>query len=277
MLSQILLDGSWHLYIQPRTQTHSINHMLPIANHLLQPLIKPLHSLQESLLHTKLDGRVAQIATHRKAMRRRTVQVDLVRLLRLLEDLLTLMPLIRREDLIRLRRRNAVWALDGGQLALLDETGVCHVADIDLALAERDGHVLGAVAVADGADLLETLLAQVLDGGVDDGEDGVGRVWGLAVRRFAGEPLHDLEALRRVNEDGIVVHDVGDDGEVAVGGELVGEQLRVGELVAEDVGKEEDCGVLLDISAGLGDVSFDCEMVSNKDVVEQVRRCSWWF
>ena len=73
------------------------------------------------------------------------------------------------------------------------------------------------------------------------------------------EPLHDVKALGSVDGNGIVVDDVGYDGQVAIGGILVGEQLVVRELVAEDVGHEQDSDVLVDIAGGTCDISSHCD------------------
>ena len=96
---------------------------------------------------------------------------------------------------------------------------------------------LGAETIADRADGLAAQLAlHVLEDLLDDGVDLFGRV----ARAFAAvlQPVHDVEALGAVQGDGVAVEEVGHDDEVAVGGELVGDELGVDEAVADDlVGK----------------------------------------
>ena len=58
--------------------------------------------------------------------------------------------------------------------------------------------------------------------------------------RRALEPLEEIKALGLVQRHGVAVEEVGHADQVAVGGELVGDQLGVDEAVAEDVGDEED-------------------------------------
>lgn len=176
-------------------------------------------------------------------------------------------------------------ALDGLKLLGVDEGRVGEVCDVDLAILEESDDVLGTEAVADTTKALDAQLAlELLDDGVDDGVD--------LRHAVATEPLHELEAGGHVDRHGIAVEEVGNDGEVAVGGELVGEavgvrrqdgvfslvadqgrglQLDVDELMAEDVGKDQD-GVLGALVLGVGKVGADCEQ-GERAVVDGCR--SW--
>lgn len=84
--------------------------------------------------------------------------------------------------------------------------------------------------------LSSVLLAKLDDAGVDDGIDVRGIVGALLRVVFAGEPLLDVEVVRAVQLDGVAVEEVGHQDEVAVGGQLVGDELDVDELVADDIG-----------------------------------------
>jgi hypothetical protein len=80
------------------------------------------------------------------------------------------------------------------------------------------------------------LLTQFNDTAVDDGID-VRRIMSTLVRVIlAAEPLHDIEVGWAVEGDWVTVEQVGHHDEVAIGCELVGDELDVVELVADDVG-----------------------------------------
>jgi hypothetical protein len=57
---------------------------------------------------------------------------------------------------------------------------------------------------------------------------------------LAIEPFHDVEVARAVELDWVAVEEIGHHHEVAVGGELVGDQVGVVEAVANDVCDAED-------------------------------------
>jgi hypothetical protein len=76
--------------------------------------IKPRDRLDERLLLGILLHRLAQIASHREAMDRAAIKIDLIRQLRLLQYLLGFMSFLSREDLIRLSSRDGKGAGDGG-------------------------------------------------------------------------------------------------------------------------------------------------------------------
>jgi hypothetical protein len=80
------------------------------------------------------------------------------------------------------------------------------------------------------------LLPHLDDARVDDWVDVGGQVVALLRVVLAVEPLHDVEAVGPVQLDWIAVEEVWHHHEVAVGGELVGDQLCVVELVADHVG-----------------------------------------
>ena len=68
--------------------------------HSLEVLVEPGTGLQERALHGEPLLLDALVAAHREPVRHPTVQVDLVRLLDGLEDLLGLVPFLGREDLV---------------------------------------------------------------------------------------------------------------------------------------------------------------------------------
>lgn len=99
------------------------------------------------------------------------------------------------------------------------------------------------------------LLLEILDGVDDDGIDLLLAVGVVAVAASC-EPLHDVEALGKGEGQLVAVEEIDDQGGVAVGGELVGQQLAV-VPDAEDVGDEEDTGVLVRlVGGGLGEVAL---------------------
>jgi hypothetical protein len=76
--------------------------------------IKPRNRLDERLLLGILLHRLAQIASHRETMDRAAIKINLIRQLRLLQNLLGSMSLLSREDLIRLSSCDGKGAGDGG-------------------------------------------------------------------------------------------------------------------------------------------------------------------
>lgn len=138
-------------------------------------------------------------------------------------------------------RTNRQRALDGLQLLLVDEARMGTVADVNLAVVgpQMPDDVLGAEAVADGANLLQAHLRPHLDqAGVDDGVDGRGQM--AALGPALGQPRHEIKVVRAVERDGVAVEEVGHDDVVAVGGELVRDELGVVEAVPDDIGDDED-------------------------------------
>lgn len=78
----------------------------------------------------------------------------------------------------------------------------------------------------------------------------------LAVGALA-EPLHDVEAGRTLEREGVAVEDVNDDSIVAVSGELVGHKLAV-LPDAEDVWNvQQGSALVLVATLGLGDVGVE--------------------
>lgn len=130
------------------------------------------------------------------------------------------------------------------------------VADIDtLALGQEAGDVLAAEAVADGTDLLRALLLHVCQSLLDDRVDGVRQV-ALALGTALLQPGHDVEVLGAVQLDGVAFEKVGHDDPVAVGGELVGDELGVDEFMADHVGQNDNGGGGV-LGLGVGDVGRD--------------------
>jgi hypothetical protein len=141
-------------------------------------------------------------------------------------------------------------------LLLVDERRVCSVSDIDaLALGQEASDVLAAKAVSDGTDLLRALLLHVCQRLLDNRVDLVGQV-ALALRAALLQPGHDVEVLGAVELDGVALEEIGHDDEVAVGGELVGDELGVDELMADHVGEDDDGGGGV-LGLGEGDVGGD--------------------
>lgn len=107
-----------------------------------------------------------------------------------------------------------------------------------------DKTYFGTEAVTNRTQLLNTLLLlEVLDAHLDNGVDvvrGVGVVAGATLC----EPAHEVEVGVAVEGERVAVEDVNDQGQVAVGGVLIGDQLAV-LPDAEHVGDEQDASVLV--------------------------------
>lgn len=99
------------------------------------------------------------------------------------------------------------------------------------------------------------LVLQVLDGVNDNRVDLLLGVRVLAVAALS-EPLEDVEALGARQGQLVAVKEVDNQGGVAIGSELVGEQLAV-VPDAKDVGDKENTGVLVSlVGGGLGKVAL---------------------
>jgi hypothetical protein len=84
-------------------------------------LVKPVYSLQESLLSAKPLGLDAQISSHGKTVRNATEQIDLIWLLGPNQDGLRLMTQFSGEYGVCLSCRNGEWASNSGQLLVGDK------------------------------------------------------------------------------------------------------------------------------------------------------------
>lgn len=120
---------------------------------------------------------------------------------------------------------------------------------------------LGTEAVTDSADALNAQVSlDVLNGRLDDGVD----VGGLVV----GEPGTNVElaGLHGDGVDGVAAEKVGEDTQVSIVGELIGEELGVVEET-EDVAQEEDSLLGGLVVLGVDNVGVNC---SEKTVLEEV-------
>jgi hypothetical protein len=144
-------------------------------------------------------------------------------------------------------------SLNSAKLLVGDKRGVSGVTDVDLAGLQVAADVLAAEAVTSGGDLLDAEgFAHILDGLLDDGVDVVGLVVGQPGGQIG------LAGLHVGKRDLVTLEQVRNDGQVAIGGELVGEKLGIGEN-AEDVGQEED-GLVGALVLGVGDIGVDYQV-----------------
>jgi hypothetical protein len=93
-----------------------------------------------------------------------------------------------------------------------------------------------------------TYLAIVLgshlhDAGIDNGIDRGRQMRRLLWVVLALEPLHNVEIAGAVQGDRVAVEEVGHQDKVAIGGELVGDELGIVEAVADDIGDAGDTGI----------------------------------
>lgn len=101
------------------------------------------------------------------------------------------------------------------------------IADVNpLAFLHESDDVLGTEAVADGTDILKSLLFQVGDGFLDDGINLLDCVWVVSIVTFL-QPLEDVESLRRVQPHWVSVEEINEQGVVAVCSELISHELGV--------------------------------------------------
>ena len=142
---------------------HSPRLLLPFSEggraHLLSTLhvlLEPLHSLQKcTLLGVSLHA-ITQIPSYRESMLHTTVQVNLVRQARILEDSFRLVTFLGGEDLIGLGGGDGEWTFHVFELGSIDEGGVRGVPDVDFAgvRAKVPHDVFAAEAVAYATDFL---------------------------------------------------------------------------------------------------------------------------
>lgn len=111
---------------------------------------------------------------------------------------------------------------------------------------------LATEAVSDTSNALDTkVLADMLDGSLNNGVN--------SGRLVVGDPRGEvgLSRLHIFELDGVTAEEVRDHGEVAIVGELVGEELSI-DVDAKDVA-EDDNGLLGGLVAlGVGDVCLGC-------------------
>jgi hypothetical protein len=84
-------------------------------------LIKPIHSLQESLLLRKFLDLHIQITSNRETMHHTREEVDLIGLLCFNEDCLALVAFLGGEDLVCFCGGDGEGAGDGGEFGFFDE------------------------------------------------------------------------------------------------------------------------------------------------------------
>lgn len=103
-----------------------------------QPGVEPVDGLHEGLLLGPALVLLARVAADREAVHDAAVQVDLVGLAALGQDLLRLVALLGREDLVRLGGGDGQRRLEARQLLLVDEGRVSEVAALDVGVVARD-------------------------------------------------------------------------------------------------------------------------------------------
>lgn len=123
---------------------------------------------------------------------------------------------------------------------------------------------LSPEAVTKSTELLDAVfLFQGLDRVEDDGVNSLLGM-GIVTSRAFGHPGHEVKVARSVERDGVAVEGINDQGEVAIGGELISHQLAV-LPDADDVGDvEQPDAVVLLISGWSGKVAI--VLPSNLDV-----------
>jgi len=158
----------------------------------------------------------------------------------------------QRAQVKHTRSSNGQRTSDTTELLMGDERGVSSVANVKLAILQKAANVFATEAVANTSHTLNTqFLSEVLDRALNNGVDTTGLV--------VGEPLGevDLAGLHVADLDGVAVEEVGEDGQVAIVGELVGKELAVDEET-EDIGEDDDGLVRILVVLRVGDIGVDC-------------------
>ncbi len=110
---------------------------------------------------------------------------------------------------------------------------------------------LGPEAVSYSTNLCDSvLLLQCLDAVHHDRVNSSLGMRVLAVGALL-EPLHEIEFLRAVEGDGIAIEHVEEQGQIAIGGKLIGDELAVLPN-ANDVRDEQDADALVRLVGGRG-------------------------
>lgn len=115
-----------------------------------------------------------------------------------------------------------------------------------------DQTYLATKAIANSANLLHAeSITNVLECGLDDGVD--------IIRLVLREPCTYINIARVhvADVDLVTLEKIRDDGQVAIVGELVGEELGVAENT-EDVGQEDNSLIGVLVVLGGGNVGVDC-------------------
>ena len=118
---------------------------------------------------------------------------------------------------------------------------MCTIADINLPLvrSQMPYHILRPKAIPYRPNLLTSQLRPHLhQTGVNDGVDCRGQM--AALRPTLCQLGHQVKAFGRVEGNRVAIKEIRHHDEVAVCGELVGDELDVVESVAYDIGDEED-------------------------------------
>lgn len=97
-------------------------------------------------------------------------------------------------------------------------------------------------------------------------DNGLDALWQMTWRAL--EPAHEIKVRGAIQRDWIAVEQVGHDDEVAIGRQLVGDELGVREAVADDISEEQD-GALGRAVRGTRHVGLDC------DGEQSVRARAW--
>ena len=155
----------------------------------------------------------------------------------------------------RTRSGDTQGALNLPQLLLGHKTRMSNIPDIDrpaLLPSQLPNHILGSETISHGSDPLDALSLDILDDFFDDRRDSLD---GMSL-----EPFLNIKGARSVQLENVAVEEVGHVSLVAVGSELVSDELGIEEGVADDVGQEKDGGGRVRGSGGgrQGDICFGC-------------------
>lgn len=117
-----------------------------ICAYLQQVLVEPRDSLEEGLLLGELLRPLGHVTADGETVLGTRVQEQLVGQASLLENLLGLVALVGGEDFIGLGGGNRQGAGDGGELVLVNEGWVGHVANVDSVLVVTSDVLGGGLA-----------------------------------------------------------------------------------------------------------------------------------
>lgn len=90
-----------------------------------------------------------------------------------------------------------------------------------LFLGQKSNNIFSTKAVSHSSNLLISLALQELDRFLDDRINLCSGMWVLSIASLFN-PLHDIETFGTIKRKWVAVENIGDDGVVAVGCELIG-------------------------------------------------------
>ena len=122
------------------------------------------------------------------------------------------------------------------------------VSCINLTGSQMPDNILCPKAISDSTNLFGSLLLQLFQGSLHNGSN--------LLNTMFGPPGAHIEVYRSIERNWVALEHIGHDDEIAIGGELVRDELGVDESVANDIGDDEDA-VFGRLVGRIGEVCLD--------------------